>query len=212
MLASRLGAVERGGEIVTNMGETIEEVERAVAGCPRRRLFFAEWIDPPFCAGHWLPEMIRRACGIDVLGVAGAPSYATTWERVIEAEPEPVVIGPCRFDADQAAERATGLEHPFRHVAVDADSYYSRPARLADGVRQLGHLLHPDAVPDPGMPAIERRGAWNSGNQIHIEDEVTESDGSGDVGEILRAAVVPTLVGDATPRVGASGVVSGEGG
>ena len=91
-----------------------------------------------------------------MLGVAGEPSYATTWEHVLAHEPELVVVGPCGFDADQAAARAADLELPCRAVAVDADSYYSRPApRLADGVRQLGHLLHPDAVPDPGLPAIE---------------------------------------------------------
>jgi iron complex transport system substrate-binding protein len=75
---------------------------------------------------------------------------------VLAREPELVVIAPCGFHAEAAAERAAGLELPCRTVAVDADSYFSRPApRLADGVRQLGHLLHPDAVADPGLPAIE---------------------------------------------------------
>ena len=138
------------------MWETIDMVERAVAGLGRPTVFFAEWIDPPFCAGHWLPEMIERAGGRDVLGVAGEASYATTWEKVLVEEPELVVVGPCGFDADEAAARAAGLELPCRAVAVDADSYFSRPApRLADGVRQLGHLLHPGAVSDPGLPAIE---------------------------------------------------------
>lgn len=156
MLASAFGAAERGEEVVGEMWATIGAVERAVEGRRRRRMYFAEWIDPPFCAGHWLPEMIERAGGIDVLGLPGRPSYPTTWERVIASEPELVVIGPCGFDAEQAAERAVGLELPCPAVAVDADSYYSRPApRLADGVRQLGRLLHPEAVPDPGLPAIE---------------------------------------------------------
>ncbi len=155
-MAAAFGAVERGEEIVAWMWKEIDAVEYAVAALPRPRVFFAEWIDPPFCAGHWLPEMIVRAGGRDLLGVTGEPWYATTWEHVLAHEPELIVIGPCGFDADQAAARAAGLELPCRAVAVDADSYYSRPApRLADGVRQLGHLLHPDAVPDPGLPAIE---------------------------------------------------------
>jgi hypothetical protein len=71
-----------------------------------------------------------------------------------------VIVGPCGFDADAAASRAGGLELPVPAVAVDGDSYYSRPApRLADGVRQLAHLLHPDRAPDPGLPAITLRQA-----------------------------------------------------
>jgi iron complex transport system substrate-binding protein len=156
LLAERLGVADAGAAIVAEMNAKLDEVRRAVEGLPRPRVFVAEWIDPPFCAGHWVPEMVDVAGGQEVLGVAAQPSYSTTWERVVEAAPELIVIAPCGFDADQAAERAAGLELPGRVVAVDADSYYSRPApRLADGVRQLAHLMHPDAVPDPGLPAIE---------------------------------------------------------
>jgi iron complex transport system substrate-binding protein len=119
---------------------------------PRRRVFVAEWIEPPFSAGHWVPEMVEAAGGVDVLGAHAQPSFATTWDEVLARDPEIVVIAPCGFLADEAAERAAGLELPCHTVAVDADSYFSRPApRLADGVRQLGHLLHPEAVPDPGL-------------------------------------------------------------
>ena len=118
-------------------------------------MFFAEWLEPPFCAGHWLPEMIELAGGVDVLGRAGEPSHATTWAEVLALEPELLVLGPCGFDADQAAARAEELELRVPAVVVDGDAYYSRPApRLADGVRQLAHLLHPEAAPDPGLPAI----------------------------------------------------------
>jgi iron complex transport system substrate-binding protein len=155
-LAEALGAVHLADEIVAAMWGAIDAVELATVGLHRPRVFFAEWIDPPFSAGHWLPEMIEHARGHDVLGVAGEPSYATTWETVIAQEPELIVVGPCGFGVEEAAARAADLELPCRAVAVDADSYYSRPApRLADGVRQLGHLLHPDVVPDPGLPAIE---------------------------------------------------------
>ena len=155
ILAARLGATRRGEEIVAAMWEMIEAAAAKVQGLPRRRVFFAEWIDPPFCAGHWLPEMIELAGGIDVLGRVGEPSYPTTWDDVVARGPELVVIAPCGFDAEEAAERAVGLELPCPAVAVDGDSYYSRPApRLADGVRQLAHLFHPGAAPDPGLPAI----------------------------------------------------------
>ena len=155
-LAARLGVPEAGRGIVDRMRETIDSTTELVAGRPRRPVFFAEWLDPPFCAGHWLPEMIERAGGRDVLGQAGAPSRPTTWEEVLAREPELVVLGPCGFGADEAARRATDLDLPVPAVAVDGDNYYSRPApRLADGVRQLAHLLHPDVVPDPGLPKIE---------------------------------------------------------
>ena len=154
-LAARLDAADRGEQIVREMWATIDAVSEAVRGLPRKRIFVAEWIDPPFSAGHWVPEMVALAGGRDVLGLAGQPSYATTWEQVLEHQPELVVIAPCGFDADEAAGRACELSLPCAAVAVDADSYYSRPApRLADGVRQLGHLLHPSTVPDPGLPMI----------------------------------------------------------
>jgi len=154
-LAGRLGVTERGEEIVAEMSQTIETVATSVRGLPARRVFFAEWIEPPFCAGHWLPEMIELAGGADVLGEAGSPSLSTTWAEVIALRPEQIVLGPCGFSAQEAAERARRLDLPCRAVAVDGDSYYSRPApRLASGVRQLAHLFHPDTVPDPGLPAI----------------------------------------------------------
>jgi len=155
-LAARLGAPERGERLVARFHETIDGVREAVRDRPRRRVFVAEWLDPPYCAGHWLPEMIEAAGGDDPLAASGRPSHPVTWERVLASEPELVVAAPCGFDADGAAERAAELRLDVRAVAVDGDGYYSRPAlRLADGVRQLGHLLHPDAVPDPGLPAIE---------------------------------------------------------
>jgi iron complex transport system substrate-binding protein len=99
--------------------------------------------------------MIELAGGTDVLGAPGRPSYPTTWDTVIAHAPELVVIAPCGFDAEGAADRAAELRLPCPAVAVDADSYYSRPApRLAEGVRQLAHLFHPQAAPDPGLPSI----------------------------------------------------------
>ena len=158
-LGSRLGVAPRGEEIAARMLDTVEEVSALVRGLPRRRVFFAEWIDPPFCAGHWLPEMIALAGGVDVLGRTGEPSRSVKWDEVFALEPELVIVGPCGFGVEEAASRAAGLRFPCPAVAVDGDAYYSRPApRLADGARQLAHLIHPDVVPDPGLPAIPLRG------------------------------------------------------
>jgi iron complex transport system substrate-binding protein len=155
VLARELGCTGRGDRLVAELWEKIDAAAEAVRGRPLRHVFFAEWIEPPFTAGHWLPELVELAGGIDVLGRAGQPSRPTTWEEVLAASPELVIVAPCGFDADEAARRAAGLDLPCPAVAVDADSYYSRPGlRLADGVAQLAHLLHPEHAPDPGLPAI----------------------------------------------------------
>jgi iron complex transport system substrate-binding protein len=159
-LARRLDVERRGRAIAEEMQVTARAVQQAVAGRPRPRVFLAEWIEPPYCGGHWIAEMIELAGGIPLLGRAGEPAHAVSWEAVLAEQPDLVVVAPCGFAAEQAAARArqAGLRLPCRTVAVDADGCYSRPApRLADGVRQLGHLLHPEAVPDPGLPAIELR-------------------------------------------------------
>lgn len=160
-VARRLGVPARGERVARTMEERIDATRRAVADAEPVRVFVAEWLDPPFAAGHWLPEMVAAAGGVEVLGRAGEPSYPTTWEDVRAAEPEIVVAAACGFDAARIAAEAGGLELPCRTVAVDANAYYSRPApRLADGVSQLAHLLHPGIVADPGMPRIELTAAW----------------------------------------------------
>ncbi len=157
-LGRAFGAESRAHDVVDAMWHQIAAVEAAVAGLAPRPVFVAEWLDPPFCAGHWLPEMVARAGGRDVLGQAGRPSHQVSWDDVRRAAPELVVAAPCGFDAEAAALRAADLDLGIPAVAVDGDSYYSRPApRLAEGVRQLGHLLHPAEVPDPGLPLIDLR-------------------------------------------------------
>jgi iron complex transport system substrate-binding protein len=155
-LAARLGVPEKGREVAGAMRARLVEVSEAVRDLDRPRVFVAEWLDPPFAAGHWVPEMVELAGGVEVLGKAGEPSYRTTWETVAAAAPDLVVVAPCGYEAERGAAEARTAPIPARAVSVDANAYYSRPApRLADGVAQLGHLLHPEAVPDPGLPWLE---------------------------------------------------------
>jgi iron complex transport system substrate-binding protein len=160
-VAARLGVPARGIAVAAEMRSTIDGVRRLTRDLPRPRVFVAEWIDPPFVPGHWLPEMINAAGGEAILGEPGRPSHPTTWETVSAADPEMVVIAPCGFDAAEAARRTTIVDlarfaPAALLVVVDGDGYYSRPGpRLAGGVRQLGHLLHPEVVSDPGLPLIE---------------------------------------------------------
>jgi iron complex transport system substrate-binding protein len=154
-LAERLGVVDRGRQVAGEMRAAIEEVRRAVEYRPTRRIFVAEWVDPPFAAGHWLPEMVTAAGAEDILGRAGEPSYPVTWGEVRELEPELIVVAACGFDAERGAVEAESIDVPVPTVAVDASAYYSRPApRVVEGVRQLAFLLHPDVCDDPGLPAV----------------------------------------------------------
>jgi iron complex transport system substrate-binding protein len=154
-LARELGVEEQGRELVRRARDEIARVSAAVDGRRRPRVFVAEWLDPPFAPGHWLPEMIELAGGENVLGRAGRPSFPTTWAAVTAREPELVIVAPCGFDARRAAEEARSIHLPARAVAVDANAYYSRPTlRVADGIRQLAAFLHPDVVDSP-LPAVE---------------------------------------------------------
>jgi len=155
-LADRLGVHERGVAVSETMRAKVAAVRAAVDGLERPRVFVAEWMDPPYGSGHWLPEMVEAAGGTNVLSKPGEYSFATTWETVLGEEPELIVLAACGFNLAQALERSTELRLPVRTVVVDGDAHFSRPApRIADGVRQLAHLIHPNAVADPGLPHVE---------------------------------------------------------
>jgi iron complex transport system substrate-binding protein len=155
-LAERLGVRERGLEVAQSMRNKVQQVTKAVAGRDRPRVFMAEWTDPPYGSGHWLPEMVEAAGGANVLSRPGEYSFATTWETVLAEEPELIVLAACGFSLQQSLDRLHNLRLPVRTVVVHGDAHFSRPApRIADGIRQLAHLIHPDAVPDPGLPYAE---------------------------------------------------------
>ena len=155
-LAERLGVRERGVAVAREIRAKVEAVRAAVRDLDRPRVFVAEWMDPPYGSGHWLPEMVEAAGGTNVMSKPGEFSFATTWEAVLAEDPELVVLAACGFDLHEALERTTDLRLPVRTVVVDGDAHFARPGpRLADGVRQLGFLIHPAAVPDPGLPYAE---------------------------------------------------------
>jgi iron complex transport system substrate-binding protein len=162
-LATRLGLGARGRAVVEAMESKIDATRACVNGLQRRRVFVSEWLEPPFAAGHWVPEMVAAAGGVEVLGRRGQPSFRTSWELVRRLEPELVILAPCGFDLERAVAEASRAGVPDLGcplVAVDANAYYSRPApRVADGVRQLAHLLHPRKLPDPGLPYRELTGS-----------------------------------------------------
>jgi iron complex transport system substrate-binding protein len=126
-------------------------VEDAVAGRPRPRVLVLEWTDPPFLAGHWVPELVSRAGGIPVGGAPGGRSVAATWADLPEADL--VVVAPCGFGLDEAIEQSAAVGERLPGVpliAIDSARFVVQPGpSLVDGVEALAWALHPDAVPEP---------------------------------------------------------------
>ncbi len=168
-IGEAVGYSEQARTKVAAIEERLTRVEDTVAGLPHPRVGCIEWIDPPFSAGHWVPEMVGLAGGEDVLADPGEPSVRLKWDAVFEAAPEVLILMPCGFDVVRTAREARALyEIPGwkdlpavregRVWAVDANSYFSRPApRLVDGVEILAHILHPEAFPDPPRREDARR-------------------------------------------------------
>ncbi len=145
-------------ELVREAGERIDRVRIAVRRARRPRVVALEWLDPPFAAGHWTPQLISFAGGEDVLGFEGENSEEHTWAEVEAAQPDIAIVMPCGYDA-QIAHREAEMNRDRlaavgagEVVAVDASAYFSRPGpRLVDGLELLAHILHPELVPEaPG--------------------------------------------------------------
>jgi iron complex transport system substrate-binding protein len=145
-------------ELVQDAGSRIDRVRLAVRDAPRPRVAALEWLDPPFAAGHWTPQLIEYAGGEDVLGFAGEYSEQRSWDEVVAAQPDVVIVIPCGYDAEIAHREAEMHRDELAAigagevVAVDAAAYFSRPGpRLVDGLELLAHILHPERVPEaPG--------------------------------------------------------------
>jgi iron complex transport system substrate-binding protein len=161
-LAQATDAKDAGVALVEDAASRIDRVRLAVRAEAPVAVAALEWLDPVYAAGHWTPQLIDYAGGVDVLGVPGEHSDRRTWEEVAAARPEVVVVMPCGYDAERAAEEAH--EHgdalaelgARRVVAVDAAAYFSRPGpRLIDGLELLAHVLHPERLPDAPAGLVE---------------------------------------------------------
>jgi iron complex transport system substrate-binding protein len=151
------GVEQRALDLRAELEARLVAVRAAVAGAPPPRAIALEWLDPPFVGGHWIPEMVALAGGVDVAGPAGAKSPEIEWEALAALAPDVVVVMPCGMYAEESRRQAEAhwerIEAlgPGRVYAVDAASTYSRPGpRLVDGTELLAHLLHPDLLDPPG--------------------------------------------------------------
>lgn len=159
-VGARTGVPDRAADLVAGLRVRLAAVAAAVAHRPRPRVAVVEWVDPPFTAGHWVPDLVRAAGGEPVAARPGARSAQTTWQEFVEAGPDVVIVAPCGFHLAGAAAQARTVVPRFPGVpvwAVDADGIIVRPGpRLVDGVEAIAAILHPGCVPDPPEGAVLR--------------------------------------------------------
>jgi iron complex transport system substrate-binding protein len=165
-LGAATGRDREAGLIVSDLRNRLAAVAARTAGLAPVRVFCMEWLDPPYCCGHWVPEMIELAGGVDALGRKGSDSVRIAWDDVLAWAPEVLLVAPCGYDAEAAEQQARGLAdlpgwmdlpavRAGRVFAVDADAYFARPGpRVVDGVELLARLFH---------PGLFDQGGWTPG-------------------------------------------------
>jgi iron complex transport system substrate-binding protein len=145
--------------LLRRIGEQLGRVEKLVENVSERpRVAFLEWLQPFYVGGHWVPEMVDLAGGIDVFGSARKPTFRVSLQDIIEAAPDVILISPCGYSAEQARNEYRAMSFPdqwnaipaVRHhrvYALEANGYFSRPGpRLATGIEILAKALHPSVV------------------------------------------------------------------
>lgn len=151
--------------LATELARRVAKIEVLVDNAASRpRVACLEWLDPIYIGGHWVPEMVACAGGVDLFGNPGAPSFRVTPQQVIDAQPDVIVVMQCGYGVERNREEYRRANYPAdwkdlpavrskRVFAVDANSYFSRSGpRLADGVAVLAHLFHPELA-IPAVPA-----------------------------------------------------------
>lgn len=169
---------ERAEELVYGLRSRIERIKSLLGQeRDRPRVFCMEWLDPPYVAGHWVPEMVEIAGGECGIGRAGEPSFRVSWDEIVDYSPQFLILMPCGFNIEKTLSEVntiTSNEYWHRlpaarkgHVyIVDANSYFSRPGpRIVDGIEILAKVLHPE-VCDFEIPADS---LLNLRNYIYFE-------------------------------------------
>jgi iron complex transport system substrate-binding protein len=163
-VAAALGVPERAAQLVAQLDARMERVRARAAAAPRRRCVLLEWIAPPFRSGHWGPELVELAGGVDPVGRAGEDAAQVSWDEVRAAAPEVLVIACCGFDVARTRRDLPILrgyagfgELPAARTGetwvVDGSAYFSRPGpRLVDSLELLAPLIHPALWPDAARP------------------------------------------------------------
>jgi iron complex transport system substrate-binding protein len=169
-VAKACGVIERGEKLIAELLTRVEEVREQAARIPDRpRCFLMEWVDPPFCSGHWGPELVEIAGGHDPLGRKHQPSAQIDWQQVLDARPDIIVLALCGYDVE-LARRDFELLRRFPEFdslpaaraeeiyLVNASAYFARPGpRIVDSLELLAGILHPEEFSEfTGSPFIQR--------------------------------------------------------
>jgi iron complex transport system substrate-binding protein len=175
-VAEACGVPERARGIITRLSERVEAVQvRAGRISNRPRCFLMEWVDPPFCSGHWVPELVEIAGGQDSLGRRHQPSAQVDWREVVDTRPEIIVLALCGYDINRARRDYELLRSfpdfdslPAAHggeiYLVNASAYFARPGpRIVDSLEILAGILHAREFPEfasrgPEDPRVVRIG------------------------------------------------------
>lgn len=143
------GTAGRADALMAGLRARVDAVRQRVQEQHRPRVLVLEWSDPPFNAGHWVPDQVEAAGGEPVLAQAGARSRRLSWDEIQAEHVDVTIFMPCGFDlAGSVAQAPALLAHPEadglgRVIAVDANAYFSRPGpRVVEGVELLERLLH----------------------------------------------------------------------
>jgi iron complex transport system substrate-binding protein len=172
-VGSALEARDEARQLVTELTRRRDEVANrtaTIAQGQRPRVAFLEWLIPPFNGGHWNPELVELAGGVDLLGAPGQPSSTQDWDTIVEAQPDVIFIACCGFDTERTMEDIAELSKTDAWQGLPAardglifvadGDYFSCPGpRLLDGLDILAHALHPTAHPAPSSGAARQVGA-----------------------------------------------------
>jgi len=143
-------------KIISECRARLEKISSQTKNLSRPKIFCVEWADPVYCAGHWVPEMVEIAGGVDELARKGTDSVRIKWDDVRKYAPEILILSPCGFHLAQALEQISILkslpgwaEIPAvrnrKVFCADANSYFARPGpRVVEGTELLAHLIHPE--------------------------------------------------------------------
>jgi iron complex transport system substrate-binding protein len=175
-VAEACGVPQRADELITSLSERVATVRRRAKRVSYRpRCFLMEWVDPPFCSGHWGPELVEIAGGQDSLGRRHQPSVQVDWREVIHARPEIMLLALCGYDINRARRDYELLRsfpdfdslpaaHDGEIYLVNASAYFARPGpRIVDSLEILAGILHPREFPEfascgPDDPRVVRIG------------------------------------------------------
>ncbi len=152
------GVVGKAESLAASLRDRIERVRALAAPQEPKRVVCLEWVDPPFCGGHWIPELVTIAGGIDALGRLHEPSKPVAWNQIIEYNPDVIVVMCCGFTVERGMAEWLSRGRPFlqqsgarirpRVAVVDGSSFFSRPGpRIAESVELLASIIHPDLFP-----------------------------------------------------------------